>query len=41
MLDCSEVNMKVSDVDMETADFNDCREVLRDNKDVNGILAMT
>ena len=41
MLDCSEVNMKVSDTDMETADFNNCREVLRDNKDVNGVLAIT
>jgi len=40
MLGCLEVNIKVSDADIETADSNDCREVSRDNKDANGMLAM-
>jgi len=41
MLDCSEIDTEVSDVGMETMESDDCREVLRDNRDTNGILATT
>ena len=39
MLDCSEIDMKVSDANMETTDSDDCREMSRDDGDVNGVLA--
>jgi len=39
MLDHSEIDMKVLDVGMETADSNDCREMSRDDRDVNDVLA--
>jgi len=29
ILGCSEINMEVSDADMETIDFDDCREMLK------------
>jgi len=38
---CSEIDTEVSDAGMETTEFNDCREILRDNGDVNGVLAAT
>ena len=40
MLDHSELDMKVSDVDMETTESNDCREVSRKNGDTNSVLAI-
>jgi len=40
MLDCSELDMEVSDAGMETLESNDCRGVFKKNGDVNGVLAM-
>jgi len=40
ILDYSEINMEVSDTGMETIDFNDCREMSRDDRDTNGMLTM-
>ena len=40
ILDCSEVDTKVSDADMEKTESNDCREMLGDNRDANGVLAI-
>jgi len=40
MLDYSEVDMKVSDIGMETAGFNDYRGVSEDGRDANGVLVM-
>ena len=40
MLYHSEVNLKISDADIETAEFNDCRELLENNIDTNSILAV-
>jgi len=39
MIDHSEIDTEVSDAGMETAESNDCREVSRDDGDVNGMLA--
>jgi len=39
MLNCSEIDMEVSDAGMETTEFNDCREVSRDDGDANSVLA--
>ena len=39
MLDCSDIDIEVSDTDMESMESNDCREVSRDNRNVNGVLA--
>ena len=39
MLDHSEINMEILDTSMETAESNDCREISRDDKDANGVLA--
>ncbi len=39
MLGHLEINMKVSDVDMKITESNDCKEILRDNRDANGVLA--
>jgi len=41
MLDCSEIDMEVSDAGMETVKSNDCKGVSEDNRDANGMLAMT
>jgi len=41
MLGYSEINTEVSDADMETAESDDYREVLRDDRDTNGILVVT
>jgi len=41
MLGHSELDMEVSDTDMETIKSNDCREVFRKNRDTNGVLATT
>ena len=39
MLGHLEINMKVSDADMKITESNDCKEILRDNRDANGVLA--
>jgi len=39
MLDCSELDMEVSDAGMETTESNDCRGVSKKNGDTNGVLA--
>ena len=39
MLDCSELDMEVSDVGMETVESVDCRGVSRKDGDINGMLA--
>ena len=41
MLGCLELDMEVSDVDMETAESDDCRGVSRKDGDANGVLAAT
>ena len=38
MLGCSELDMEVSDADMETVESNDCRRMSRKDRDVNGML---
>ena len=40
ILGCSEVNMKVANIGIETAESDNCREVSRDNRDINGVLDM-
>jgi len=40
ILDCSEVDIDVSDTDMETVESNDCRGVLENDKDANSVLAV-
>jgi len=37
----SEVDMGVLDASMKTAESNDCREISRDNRDANDMLAKT
>ena len=41
MLDCSEIDAEISNTGVETADFNDYREISRDDGDANGMLAIT
>ena len=41
MLGCLEIDIQVLDIGMETAKFNNCRKISKDNGDANGILAMT
>ena len=41
MLGRSEIDIEVLDAGMETVESNDCREVSRDDRDANGILATT
>ena len=36
----NDYNMEVSDTGIETTEFNDCIEVLGDDRDANGVLAM-
>ena len=40
MLDHSKVNTEVLYADIETVEFDDCREVSEDNRDINSVLAM-
>ena len=40
MLGYSEVNTAVFDTGMETAESNNCREMLKDNRNTNKVLAM-
>jgi len=41
MLDYSGLDIKVSDADMETMETDDYREMLRNDGDANGVLAVT
>ena len=41
MLDHSELDMEVLDTGIETAEFNDCREMSSNNRDINSVLAAT
>ena len=41
MLNCSEINIKISDTSMKTTDSDDYREILGDDEHTNGVLAMT
>ena len=40
VLDHSEVDTEILDTSMEIAESNDCREVSRDDRDINNVLAM-
>jgi len=40
MLDHLEVDPKISDADIETAESNNCRELLENDTDASSILAM-
>jgi len=40
MLGCLELDIEVSDTDVETVGFNNYRELLEDNRDANSILVM-
>jgi len=39
MLDCSEVDIEISDAGIETIESDDCKEVSENDRDVNGMLA--
>jgi len=39
MLDHSKVNTEVLYANIETVEFDDCREVSEDNRDINSVLA--
>ena len=39
MLGRSELDTEVSDAGVETAESDDCREISRNDRDINGILA--
>ena len=40
MLGHSKVNTKVSDTDVETTESDDCKELLVNDKDANGVLVI-
>ena len=40
MLGHLELDMEVLDADMETVESDDCKELSRDDRDTNGMLAM-
>ena len=40
MLGFSELNIEVSNIDMETMESNDCREMSRKDRDTNSMLAV-
>ena len=40
MLDYSELDMVASDAGMETVESDDCRKMSRNNRNINGVLAM-
>ena len=40
ILGYTELDMKVSDAGIETAESNDCREISRSNGNTNGVLAV-
>ena len=39
ILDHSKVNIEVLYADIETVEFDDCREISEDNRDINSVLA--
>jgi len=39
MLDHSEVDTEISNIYIKTMESNDCREVLENDRDANGVLA--
>ena len=41
MLGRSELDVEVSDADMETAESDDCRGLSKKDEDANGVLAVT
>ena len=41
ILDYSEMDTEVSDTGMESMESNDCREILKNDGDANGMLAVT
>ena len=40
ILGCSEIDIEVSDTDMETTGSNNCRRILKDDGDANSVLAV-
>ena len=40
MLSHSELDTKVSDVDIETTEFDNCREISESDRDANGVLVI-
>ena len=40
ILGCLEIDIKISDASMETIESNDCKEVSRDDRNTNGMLAI-
>jgi len=40
ILDCSEVDIEVSDAGMETVESNSCKKMSEDNRDTNSMLAV-
>ena len=40
IFDCLEIDIEFSDAGIETMESDDCREVLRGNRDTNGMLAV-
>ena len=41
MLDYWKLDIEISDTGIETIESDNCRRLLRDNRDTNGVLAMT
>ena len=41
MLGHSEIDTEILDTSMRTMEFNDCREISRNNRNANGVLATT
>ena len=40
MLGCSEIDTEILDAGMETVESNDCKKMSRDDRNINGVLAM-
>jgi len=40
MLGCLEVDTEISNTDIETVRFDDCRKMLRDDKNTNNMLVV-
>ena len=40
MLDYLEIDIEISDIDIEAIESDDCKEVLGDNRDTNKVLAI-
>jgi len=41
MLGCSEIDIEVLNVGMETAESDDCREISGNNRNINSMLTIT